>query len=38
MSARILIVDDAPVGVKMPSAKLSNEYYEVLTAAEALPG
>ena len=32
MSARILIVDDTPSSVKMPAAKLTNEYYEVLTA------
>ena len=32
MSARILIVDDTPSSVKMLAAKLSNEYYEVLTA------
>ena len=34
MSARILIVDDTPASVKMLSAKLTNEYYEVLTAAD----
>ena len=32
MSARILIVDDTPSSVKMPAAKLTNEYYEILTA------
>jgi len=32
VSARILIVDDTPSSVKMPAAKLTNEYYEVLTA------
>lgn len=32
MSARILIVDDTPSSVKMLAAKLTNEYYEVLTA------
>jgi len=32
VSARILIVDDTPSSVKMPAPKLTNEYYEVLTA------
>ena len=32
MSARILIVDDTPSSVKMAAAKLTNQYYEVLTA------
>ena len=31
MSARILIVDDTPSSVKMLAAKLTHEYYEVLT-------
>ena len=34
MSARILIVDDTPASVKMLSVKLTNEYYEVLTAKD----
>ncbi|MBT3305688.1 MAG: PleD family two-component system response regulator [Alphaproteobacteria bacterium] len=34
MSARILIVDDQPASVKMLAAKLSNEYYQVLTAGD----
>ena len=34
MSARILIVDDKPSSIKMLAAKLSNEYYEVLTAGD----
>ncbi len=34
MSARILIVDDQPTNVKMLAAKLTNEYYQVLTAAD----
>ena len=34
MSARILIVDDTPSSIKMLAAKLSNEYYEVLTAGD----
>ena len=34
MSARILIVDDQPTSVKMLAAKLTNEYYQVLTAAD----
>ncbi len=34
MSARILIVDDTPASVRMLAAKLTNEYYEVLTAGD----
>lgn len=34
MSARILIVDDQPTSVKMLAAKLTNEYYQVLTAQD----
>jgi len=34
MSARILIVDDTPSSVKMLAAKLTNEYYQVLTAGD----
>jgi two-component system cell cycle response regulator len=33
MTARILVVDDIPANVKLLEAKLSAEYYEVLTAA-----
>ncbi|MDA0228685.1 MAG: PleD family two-component system response regulator [Proteobacteria bacterium] len=39
MSARVLVVDDIPVNVRLLEAKLSAEYYEVITAssgAEAL--
>lgn len=39
MSARILVVDDIPVNVRLLEAKLSAEYYDVITAtsgAEAL--
>ncbi len=32
MSARILIVDDNPASVKLLEAKLSREYYDVITA------
>jgi len=32
MTARILVVDDIPANVKLLEAKLSAEYYEVLTA------
>jgi two-component system cell cycle response regulator len=32
MSARVLVVDDIPVNVKLLEAKLLVEYYEVLTA------
>ncbi len=34
MSARILIVDDVPASVRLLAAKLSNEYYETLTATD----
>src|SRR3954453_6055324 len=33
MSARILVVDDVPANVKMLEARLSAEYFDVLTAA-----
>ena len=33
MTARILVVDDIPANVKLLEAKLSAEYYEVLTAS-----
>ena len=39
MSARVLVVDDIPVNVRLLEAKLSAEYYDVITAnsgAEAL--
>ncbi len=32
MTARVLVVDDVPANVKLLEAKLSAEYYEVLTA------
>ena len=32
MSARILVVDDIEANVRLLEAKLSAEYYEVLTA------
>ena len=34
MPARILVVDDMVVSVKMLSAKLTGEYYDVLTATD----
>ncbi len=34
MSARILVVDDQPLNVKVLQAKLSSEYYEVITAED----
>ena len=34
MSARILIVDDVPASVKMLAAKLTHEYYDVVTAGD----
>ena len=36
MSARILIVDDSPASVKMLAAKLTNEYYQILTAGDSI--
>ncbi len=36
MSARILIVDDTLPSVKMLSAKLSGEYFDVITATDGL--
>src|SRR5512135_2826320 len=39
MSARVLVVDDVPANVKLLEARLSAEYFDVLTAssgAEAL--
>lgn len=34
MSARVLVVDDIPVNVKLLEAKLLVEYYEVITASD----
>ena len=34
MSARVLVVDDIPVNVKLLEAKLLVEYYDVLTASD----
>ena len=34
MTARILVVDDVDVNVKLLEAKLSSEYFDVLTAVE----
>src|ERR1700755_639191 len=33
MSARVLVVDDVPANVKLLEARLSAEYFDVLTAA-----
>jgi two-component system, cell cycle response regulator len=33
MSARILVVDDVPANVKLLEARLSAEYFDVLTAS-----
>lgn len=38
MSARVLVVDDLPANVKLLEAKLNSEYYEVLTASNAITG
>jgi two-component system cell cycle response regulator len=34
MTAQILVVDDVPANVKLLEAKLTNEYYEVITARD----
>jgi two-component system cell cycle response regulator len=34
MTALILVVDDLPANVKLLEAKLTNEYYDVITAAD----
>ena len=34
MTAQILVVDDVPANVKLLEAKLSNEYYDVITAKD----
>lgn len=34
MTARILVVDDVEANVRLLEAKLTLEYYEVLTAAD----
>src|SRR5690606_12915593 len=34
MSARILVVDDAPVNVRLLHAKLTAEYFDVVTAED----
>lgn len=36
MTAQILVVDDVPANVKLLEAKLSAEYYDVLTARDGL--
>ncbi len=39
MTARVLVVDDVPANVKLLEARLSAEYFDVITAhggAEAL--
>ena len=33
MSARVLVVDDIPVNVRLLEAKLSAKYYDVITAS-----
>ena len=33
MSARILVVDDIPANVRLMEARLSAEYFEVITAS-----
>ncbi len=33
MTGRILVVDDQPLNVKLLEAKLTSEYYDVLTAS-----
>ena len=36
MSARVLVVDDILPNVRLVEAKLTNEYYEVLTATSGV--
>ena len=36
MTARVLVVDDIPANVKLLEARLSAEYFDVLTANSAL--
>ena len=36
MTARVLVVDDIPANVKLLEARLSAEYFEVLTATNGL--
>ena len=36
MTAQILVVDDVPANVKLLEAKLSNEYYDVISAKDGL--
>src|SRR5207244_11569616 len=36
MSARILVVDDVPANVKLLEARLSAEYFDVLTATDGV--
>jgi two-component system cell cycle response regulator len=38
MTARILVIDDIEANVKLLEAKLSAEYYEVLTATDGVTG
>jgi two-component system cell cycle response regulator len=38
MTARILVVDDIDANVRLLEAKLSAEYYEVLTASDGASG
>ena len=36
MSARILVVDDVPANVKLLEARLSAEYFDVVTATTGI--
>ena len=38
MSARILVVDDIDANVRLLEAKLTADYYEVLTATDGVSG
>lgn len=33
MSARVLVVDDTPINVKLLEARLSAEYFDVISAS-----
>ena len=38
MSARILVIDDIDANVRLLEAKLTADYYEVLTATDGVTG
>jgi CheY-like chemotaxis protein len=38
MTARVLVIDDAPANVKLLEARLSAEYFDVVTATSGAEG